>query len=377
LQAGKREWNHGAVIGHFLSALRAPTVVVALVCVAAVPAATQTTRTDTPKGTRAWTPSLTPDGQPDLQGVWSDVSITPLERPLALQGRQFLTDQEVSQLKARADRLFSNAASDFVGGDSLFLALLANAETVENPNATGSALNMVFREFDNRTSLIIDPQDGRLPALTPEGRRRVTANQVATLALPWQFDQSASAQPRELPPGRPRPNSAEDLSTLLRCISWGVPKIAGNANYTSHYEIFQGPGYVVFLSEVNHEARVIPLDGRPHLSQSIRQWNGDSRGRWEGNTLVVETTNFAPKSYFMGSADRLHLVERFTRMSEDRIDYAVTIDDPTTWTRPWTAVVRLRSAHDDLHEFACHEGNHHVVRGILGGARAEEQSPPN
>ena len=244
---------------------------------AAIPAATQTTRTDTPTSTRAWTPSLTPDGQPDLQGVWSDVSITPLERPLVLQGRQFLTDQEVSQLKARAERLFGNAASDFVGGDNLFLALLANADTVENPNATGSALNMVLREFDNRTSLITDPADGRLPALTPEGRRRVTANQVATLTLPWQFDQSASAQPRQLPPGRPRPNGADDLSTQLRCISWGVPKIAGNANYTSHYEIFQGPGFVVFLSEVNHEARVIPLDGRPHLPQSIRQWNGDSR----------------------------------------------------------------------------------------------------
>jgi hypothetical protein len=131
---------------------------------------------------------------------------------------------------------------------------------------------------------------------------------------------------------------------------------------------------VVFLSEVNHEARVIPLDGRPHLPQSIRQWNGDSRGRWEGHTLVVETTNFAPKSYFMGSADRLHLVERFTRVSADRIDYQVTIDDATTWTKPWTAVVRLRSAQDDLQEFACHEGNHYVMRGILGGARAEEES---
>jgi hypothetical protein len=283
----------------------------------------------------------------------------------------------VSQLKARAERLFNNASSDFVAGDNLFLALLANAETVDNPNATGSALNMVFREFDNRTSLITDPADGRLPPSTPEGRRRVTANQVATLALPCQFDSNASAQTRQLPAGRPRPNGAEDLSALLRCISWGVPKIAGNANYTSHYEIVQGPGYVVFLSEVNHEARVIPLDGRPHLSQSVRQCNGDSRGRWEGNTLVVETTNFAPKSYFMGSADRLHLVERFTRVSADQIDYQITIDDATTWTQPWTAVVRLRSAPDDLHEFACHEGNHHLVRGILGGARAEEKSHGN
>src|SRR5215510_11721774 len=365
------------MIGPLVSPLRVRNVAVALMVFAAVPAATQTARTDAPKNTRAWTPSLTPDGQPDLQGVWSDVSITPLERPRALEGRQFLTDQEVSQLKARAERLFNNASSDFVAGDNLFLALLANADTVDNPNATGSALNMVFREFDNRTSLITDPADGRLPPLTPEGRQRVTANQVATLALPWQFGSNASAQTRQLPAGRPRPNGADDLSALLRCITWGVPKIAGNANYTSHYEIVQGPGYVVFLSEVNHEARVIPLDGRPHLPESIRQWNGDSRGRWEGHTLVVETTNFAPKSYFMGSADGLHLVERFTRVSADQIDYRITIDDATTWTKPWTAVVRLRSAQDDLHEFACHEGNHYLVRGILGGARAEEKSHSN
>src|SRR5262245_16273060 len=204
------------MIGPLGSPPRVRNFAVALMVFAAVPAATQTARTDAPKNTRAWTPSLTPDGQPDLQGVWSDVSITPLERPLVLQGRQFLTDQEVSQLKARAERLFNNASSDFVGGDNLFLALLANADTVDNPNATGSALNLVFREFDNRTSLITDPADGRLPALTPEGRRRVIANQVATLALPWQFDQSALTQPRELPAGRPRPNGPEDLSTLLQ-----------------------------------------------------------------------------------------------------------------------------------------------------------------
>jgi hypothetical protein len=191
---------------------------------------------------------------------------------------------------------------------------------------------------------------------------------VATLTLPWQFGQSApaSAGPLRLPAG------PQDLSNLLRCISWGVPKINGNTNYTSHYQIFQGPGYVVLLSEVNHEARVIPLDGRRHLSQSIRQWNGDSRGHWEDDTLVVETTNFAPKSYFMGAADRLHLTERFTRTGPDTIDYQVTIDDPTTWVKPWTAVVRLRAAKDNVHEFACHEGNVDVIRGILGGARAEE-----
>jgi hypothetical protein len=311
---------------------------------------------------------MTPDGQPDLQGVWADLSATPLERPRALAGRTSLTEAVGAQLKERAERLWNNPASDFVVGDNLFLAVLSNLDTVDNPNATGSSLNMVKREFDNRTSLITDPADGRLPALTPEGVRRLRANTQATLTTPWQVGTDAAAAP---PQSLPR--SAADLSNFLRCISWGVPKIGGNTNYTSHHQIFQGPGYVVFLSEVNHEARVIPLDGRPHLPQGLRQWNGDSRGRWEGHTLVVETTNFSPKSYFMGSADRLHLTERFTRVGPDRIDYEITVDDPTTWTTPWTALIRLKRDDDRVHEFACHEGNTDVVRGILGGARAEDK----
>lgn len=318
--------------------------------------------------TKAWMPPMTPDGQPDLQGVWADLSATPLERPRALAGRTSLTEAEVAQLKERAERLWNNPASDFVVGDNLFLAVLSNLDTVDNPNATGSSLNMVKREFDNRTSLITDPADGRLPALTPEGVRRLRANTQATLTTPWQVGTDAAAAP---PQSLPR--SAADLSNFLRCISWGVPKIGGNTNYTSHHQIFQGPGYVVFLSEVNHEARVIPLDGRPHLPARLRQWNGDSRGRWEGNTLVVETTNFSPRSFFMGSADGLHLLERFTRTSPTSIDYELTITDPTTWTKPWTALVRLKSTDEPLQEFACHEGNHHVIRGILGGARVDDK----
>ena len=315
-----------------------------------------------------WTPPRTSYGQPDLQGVWSDTSITPLERPAALQGRQFLTEQEMSRLKARADQLFNDPKSDFVAGDALFLALLSDVDAVDNPNATGSLQNMVPREFDNRTALITDPADGRLPMVTPEGRQRQAGNLVASMLVPWQFGQSSTttADRRRLPAG------PGDLSNLLRCITWGVPKIVGVPNYTSHYQIFQSPGHVVLLSEVNHEARVIPLDGRAHLPPGLRQWNGDSRGHWEGDTLVVDTTNFSPKSYFMGSADRLHLVERFTRTSADTLDYEVTIDDDTTWTKPWAALIKWRAANDNLYEFACHEGNVDVIRGILGGARAEE-----
>jgi len=316
-----------------------------------------------------WTPPRTPDGQPDLQGVWSDSSITPLERPKALADRTTLTDAEVAQLKERAERLFNNRESDFIPGDNLFAALWADADAVHNPNATGSVLNMVPREFDNRTSLIIDPPDGRLPAVTPDGRRRQSEGLASNLTTPWQFGAASSAAP----PTRRAPRGPEDLSNALRCISWGVPKIAGNINYTSHQQIVQGPGYVVLLSEVNHEARMIPLDGRPHLPAGLRQVNGDSHGHWEGNTLVVETANFSPRSFFMGSTDGLHLVERFTRTSATTMNYELTVSDPTTWTRPWTALIRLKSTDDRLIEFACHEGNLHVVRGILGGARAEEK----
>ena len=278
-----------------IAARRAPllvrTVAAAIAILPAVTVAAQT-----------WTPPRTPDGQPDLQGVWSDASITPLERPKVLGDRTTLTDAEVAQLKERAERLFNNPESDFIPGDNLFLALWADAGVVRNPNATGSVFNMVPREFDNRTSLITDPPDGRLPPVTPEGRRRQSEGLASNLTTPWQFGSAPSGAAQ---PSRPTPGSASDLSNVLRCITWGVPKIAGNTNYTSHQQIFQGPGYVVLLSEVNHEARVIPLDGRPHLPDGFRQWNGDSRGHWEGNTLVVETTNFSSKSYFMGSSDRL------------------------------------------------------------------------
>jgi hypothetical protein len=319
---------------------------------------------------QVWTPPRTPDGQPDLQGVWSDASVTPLERPKALGDRKMLTDGEVAQLKARAERLFNNRDSDFIPGDNLFLALWADADAVRNPNATGSVLNMVPREFDNRTSLITDPPDGRLPPVTPEGRRRQSEGLASNLTTPWQFGAAPSAA---APSPRRSPASAADLSNILRCVSWGVPKIAGNINYTSHQQIAQGPGYVVLLSEVNHEARMIPLDGRPHLPAGLRQLNGDSRGHWEGNTLVVETTNFSPRSFFMGSADALRLTERFTRTSARTMDYELTVNDPTTWTRPWTALIRLKAVDEPLIEFACHEGNEHVVRGILGGARAEDK----
>jgi len=302
---------------------------------------------------KAWVAPLTPDGQPDLQGNWLNKSATPLERPKQLEGRQFLTDAEVAELKRSADRLFKNGDSDAANGDSYFLAALANPERYRNPGTTTGA-QITEREFDNRTSLIVDPPDGKLPPYTPAGQGRLIALAAATAM-------------------RNPPRGPEDLTNLQRCITYGVP-MTRVSNDTSYYQIVQSPGYVVIVMEAIHDARVIPLDGRPHLPAGVRTWNGDSRGRWEGATLVVDTTNFSPKDTFMGSAENLHLIERFSRVAADEIRYEITVDDLTTWTKPWTAVLRLKQTPDQLFEFACHEGNFTVMEGMLSAAGGEGKS---
>jgi hypothetical protein len=305
--------------------------------------------------TKTWIQPRTADGQPDLQGIWLSNSATPLERPKALEGRQFLTDNEVAELKKRAERLFRDGNSDFAAGDNAFLAAFANVDQYKNPNiSVGSSIEMVEREFDNRTSLIVDPPDGKIPPLTPEAQRRQTAIEAK----------------QRFPAG------PEDISGPLRCITFGVPRLGGNfgAGPYSYYQIFQSPGYVVLYPEIIHDPRIIPLDGRPHLPPSVRQWNGDSRGRWERETLVVDTTNFSPKSNYLGSSENLHLIERFTRVAPGTIKYEITVNDPTTWTRPWTAVIYLKQTRDKIYEFACHEGNYDVMVSMLAGARAEEKA---
>jgi hypothetical protein len=306
---------------------------------------------------KAWTPLMTADGQPDMQGVWRDTSATPLERPKQLEGRQFLTDSEVAALKERADRIFKTRESDYASGDNVFLAALSNVDQFTSPNATSGSETMIIREFDNRTSLIVDPPDGRIPPLTAEAQRRQSGLSTAVAA------------------GLSPPAGPEELNNAIRCITPGVPRLGGRygAGDFGYYQIVQAPGYVVLFSEVMHQTRIIPLDGRPHLPQQLRAWDGDSRGRWDGKTLVVDTTNFSPKSNFMGSAENLHLVERFTRITPDEIRYEVTVDDPTVWTRPWTAMVRLRRTDEVLYEYACHEGNL-PLEGILAGARAQERA---
>jgi len=348
------------VSNRWLAAWDALTIGIVVSVVASAPLAGQSsaTRPETTKpAAKEWTPPRTADGQPDLQGAWLNSSATPLERPKALEGRQSLTDAEVAELKQRAARLLADDTNDFPGGDNLFLAALENVAQYRNPNrTTGTAADSIEREFDNRTSLIVDPADGKIP-WTPEGKRRYDAGVTAGLAT--------------------APAGPEELTSVIRCLTYGVPRLgvnnASGAGAMGYYQIMQAPGYVVFAYEAIHEARIIPLDDKPHLPASIRQWSGDSRGRWEGNTLVVETVNFSPNANVMGSGEHLRLVERFTRVAQDRIDYQMTLADPTTWTKPWTVVIRLKETQAPIYEYACHEGNLEVMHGVLAGARATEK----
>lgn len=302
-----------------------------------------------------WTPPLTSDGEPDLAGVWINSWATPLERPKELAGRQFLTDQEVAEFRKRAQRLFQQEDSDFANGDNYYLSILSNLQVYKNPaKSTGGTEEMVPRDIEKRTALIVDPPDGRIPPLTPAGQERL--------------DKWTTA--RSHPPARP-----QEMNNDQRCITFGVPLVGlyGSGPY-SYHQIIQGRGHVVIVMESIHGVRIIPLDGSPHPPPEIRAWNGDSRGRWEKNTLVVDTTNFSPQSQFMGSAENLHLVERFTRVAPNEIEYVVTLDDPTTWTRPWTVKIRLMNSQERLYEFACHEGNEAVMKGMLAGSQAEEKA---
>jgi len=295
-----------------------------------------------PVGGQTWVVPRTADGRPDLEGVWENNSATPLERPRQLANKPRLTDEELASFERRARTLFSPDA-EAVFGDALYLNLLADTRP-GGLGATGSYSQnwLPDRYFEHRTSLITDPADGRLPAAA--GR----------------FGQVGA--------------SAQDMSLQDRCIHYGFPDLF--AAYMAVYRIVQTPQYVAIQMEKIHDARIIPLDGRPHTSSTMHQYMGDSRGRWEGDTLVVETTNFHPKGNPMGgynmlSDENLRLTERFRRTASDTIEYTFTVDDPTMWTKPWTATINWKRSRGELIEYACHEGNY-SLRGMLSAARAEE-----
>ncbi len=300
---------------------------------------------------RPWTAPRTSDGQPDLQGVWLSNNATPLQRPPALADRAFLTDEEVARLRDRARRIFENGRSAFAIPEGAFLAALNDVETYE-AQSTSSSIGMVGLEFGSRTSLVVDPPDGRIPPLTAGARARETEVDVG-----WE-----------------QKTGPEDLNSFHRCVTTGVPRLGGNFGtgpYT-FYQLIQTPDYIVIVMEAFHDARIIPLDGRPPIPDRIRQWNGDSRGHWEGDTLVVETENFSAESYFRGAAANLKLVERFTRTADDTLTYQLTFTDPTTWVSSWTAETSLTRRDEAVYEFACHEGNRSLV-GMLRTARLLEQ----
>jgi hypothetical protein len=278
--------------------------------------------------------------QADLTGVWSNATPTPLERPKELGGREFYTAAEMAENAKKAQE---PGAADVLAGTGAHY----------NFEQYGLDPNQAKLTLTQRTSIVVDPKDGRIPPLNEAGRKRAAARAEAR----------KGKGPFDGPETRP-------LSE--RCIVWpstGPPMLQGP--YNNNIQIEQGPGYVVIVEEMNHDARVIPLDGRPHPGPKIRAYMGDSRGHWEGKTLVVDTTNYSEKLNFRGSSENLHVVERFTRTNEDSILYQFTVEDPQTWDRPWSGELTLGKTQGPVFEFACHEGNYGMAN-TLRGARAEE-----
>ena len=300
-----------------------------------------------------WPLPLTSDGHPDLQGVWANNNATPLERPAVWAGKERLTEEELAVLKTAAAKV-TDPGQDALFNDQLVLAAIAETKAESYDPTTGNYNQfwVVERDFNERTSLVIDPPDGRIPPLISAAARR----------------RAARVAYREAHPA----DSWEDIPLQERCITYGVPRLG--AGYNSYYQIFQNAEHVVFFMEMNHDARVIPLDGRPPLDSKVRQWHGDSRGWWEENTLVFETTNYSSKSDFRGASEHLRVVERLTRVGADTLNYEVTVRDPTTWTQPWTVMIPLMRSDDAIYEYACHEGNY-GMEGILAGHRAQEKFP--
>jgi hypothetical protein len=306
---------------------------------------------------QTWTAPRTADGHPNLQGVWANNIATPLERPRELEGRAVLTDQEVAALKKKAHELFGGGNSDAAFGDTVYRSVWANVhgttsgfKSVDGETGDYSSVWTVEREWENRTSLITDPADGRIPAMTPEAQKRRAA--------------AAAARNR-------RPDGPQDRALQERCITYGSPQLT--AGYQSYSQIVQSSNAVAIETEMIHDVRLIPLDGRPHLPSNVQLWLGDSRGHWEGDTLVVDTTNYKPGSFMSASSDKLHVIERFTRTAPEALRYEITINDPETWTKPWSLMIPLQHSPDSVFEYACNEGNIGLT-GILAGARAEERA---
>jgi hypothetical protein len=301
--------------------------------------------------TGSWNHPRTPWGDPDLQGIWNNTAFNAV--PLEHQSEEVLKERQRRSESPAARRAQGLGYDTNIWGEG--------ARSGRGGAPAG------------QTHLIVDPPDGRLPPLTPEAQARSDARIAAR---------------RGLSLDEPRPGAwVEDITLWVRCISRGLPDAMFPRLYNNNYQILQIPGYVVILYEMIHDARIIPVDGRPHLPPTIRQWMGDPRGHWEGNTLVVETTNFTGNEFnliphggggngtYLGAGPNLRLVERFTRLDADNVDYRFTLDDPKLYTRPWTGAIPLtrQGSPDQILEYACHEGNHSIVN-ILSGAYARDRA---
>ena len=334
----------------FLASTVFLAVVIALVRVASIPVAAQA-----PKVAAKANPPRTANGQPDLQGLWNYSTLTPMERPRELAGKAFFSEEEAAGYEKRA---LQNRNVDLNRETTPTARGLING-TVETED-----LASAYNEFwwdrgtkivrTRRTSLVIDPPDGKIPALTPQAQKRMAAIEEVSQRL------------AEGPEDRPlsercivRPNSGPPMTPT---------------GYNNNFELIQIPGYVLIFNEQIHDARIIPMDGRPHLPQNIRLWMGDSRGHWEADTLVVDTTNFTGKTTFRGSGENLHLVERFTRTDPDTLLYEFTVDDPQSFTKSWTGQIPMTRSREQIYEYACHEGNYSLFT-TLSSARLLEKSP--
>ena len=339
----------------FLASVGVLTVTIAIVSLMPMAIAGQAptpAKAKTTAAAKAYTPPRTADGHPDLQGLWDFRNVIPLERPSQYASKEFLTDQEAAEFeRSAAERLDMDRRDD----DPTRTPAVVNGApaTADVARAYNEFWYDYGKKFvgSKRSSLIVDPPDGRIPPLTPAAKKRA--------------DEYEERRARAA-------SGPEDLRIGERCImgfNAGPPILPGA--YNNNLQLFQTRDNVVILTEMVHNARIVALDGRPHVS--VRQWSGSSRGHWEGDTLVVETKGFYQTTSFLNSSPNMHLVEKFSRTGPDILLYEFTVTDPTTWTKPFTAQIPMRRSDETLFEYACHEGNY-GIKGILSGARAVEKA---
>jgi len=330
----------------FLVSLGVVTMLMVILSLATIPVAGQGPSAKAKTNgaaAKVYTPPRTPDGQPDLQGFWTNAGYTPLERPDNVT-KEFYTPEEAAQF----EKQFVDTEAEQTEPGTI-------PDVHYDHTQFGLDRSLAGYSSSLRTSLIVDPPNGKLPPLSAEGQKRAAERAAARKQMGGPYD------------------AAQNLPLGTRCIvmdRMGPPMLYGN--YNNNYQILQIPGSVMILAEMLHDVRVIPLDGRSQLPENVRQWTGSGRGHWEGDTLVVETANFNRKNPFRGSSENMRLTERFTRVDENTIRYQFTVDDPATWTRPWSAEMPMKTTIGPLFEHACHEGNYGLYN-ILAGARAEEK----